>query len=80
MGVIPPVAATRQRMKSIRRSCDQRHDFKGMGKNFAHRLRGGADLTDIAVVSNLLRRKNVFDEEHLVRLQAPRQLDRVHPA
>ena len=59
---------------------DQRNHFEGMGKNFAHCLRGGADLADVAVVSNLLRGKDIFDEKHLVRLQPPRQLHGVHPA
>ena len=51
-----------------------------MGKDFADRLRSGADLADVAVISNLFGGKYVLDEKHLVGLQAPRQLHRVHAA
>ena len=51
-----------------------------MGEDLADGLRRGADLADVLVPGDLLRRQNVLDEEHLVRLNPAAELGGVHPS
>ena len=51
-----------------------------MRENFADGLGRGADLPDLPVPVDLFGRENVFDEEHLVRLHTPGEVDRIDAA